>query len=567
MLIELTIRNVAIIEEISISLGGGLTIFTGETGSGKSILIESLMLALGGRASNDLIRTGEDEAEVSALFNLNEKENIQNRLKEASIPVEDELLLRRIVSATGRSRAYINDRSVTVAFLREIGQKLIEISGQHEHQYLMQPRYHLELLDNHGDLWDERLAVEKQYHYVKKLQQELQKLGGNNLERSRRKEYLLYQIEEMNEIDLDTDEQELEEERRYFLQLGKMLETSQYGEELLYSGQGSITELLGRLTNQLSAWIDLSEEMKEAVDGLSEAQAVIDDVSRSLRGFLANTEQNPNTLIELETILSQLRDLKRKHGVLSVKALKQTKEQFEQELETLNEQEERLLKLEHFFDNEVKKLRKSTESLSKSRRKIARRLSKELQKELSSVGMKKARFITEFQNLEDETQESEEPQNVIPGPTGQDQVQFLLSSNPGEEPRSLQRVASGGELSRIMLSFKHILTEKEPVQTCIFDEVDSGIGGFTATIIGQKIKKIAKGRQVICITHLPQLACFADEHFQIQKREKDGRTCSTIQKLTPAQREKELARMLGGVQITSQSRAHAKELLAQAKEL
>ncbi len=563
MLIELTIRNVAIIEEISISLGEGLTIFTGETGAGKSILIESLMLALGGRASNELVRTGAEEAEVSALFVLEEDSPVEKKLEEAGIPVGEELLLRRIVSTSGRSRAYVNDRSVTITFLKEIGQELIEISGQHEHQYLLQPRYHLDLLDNHGNLHEQRLALEKHYHRVKALQKELQELGGNKLERARRKEYLLYQIEELDEIDLDKDEQELEERRRYLLQLGKMLEASQYGEELLYSGQGSITELLGRLLNQLSAWSELSEELKEAVEGLSEAQAVIDDVARSLRLFLSNTEQDPTALEEIETFLSQLRDLKRKHGVLSVEALKRTKEQFEEELATLHEQEEHLSTLEERFNQEVEQLWERAKALTRARKEVAARLSREIQEELASVGMKKAQFIVEFRNVKEEDDSELLP--TLPGPTGADQVQFLLSSNPGEDPRSLQRVASGGELSRIMLSFKHILTEKDPVQTCIFDEVDSGIGGFTATIIGQKIKKIAEGRQVICITHLPQIACFADEHFQIEKREKKGRTSSSIRKLTTKQREQELARMLGGMKITDQSLAHAKNLLKQAK--
>ena len=567
MLLELSIRNVAIIEEISISLKSGLIAFTGETGAGKSILIESLLLALGGRSTVEIVRTGTSEAEVTALLSCEEDSPVKAKLEEAGIPFEDEILVRRVIYANGRSRAYINDRPVTVSFLRAAGKDLVEISGQHEHQHLMNSKYHLDLLDLHGGLMEDRAGIREQYKKTRDMRKVLTELGGNAVERQRRKEYLLYQIEELERVDLSISEDDLHDERRYLLQLERMLEVGQSAEAMLYSGQGSFTEEVGRFAQQFGDWSDFSEELKVVSDGLHEAQALIDDVARSLRNFLDITELNPGRLEEIEEQITQIRDLKRKHGVMTVDALLQTKQEYEKELQQLHDQETLLSEKEAQYNDEVESLVEISTALSKRRRKVATKLSKEIEKELASVGMKKSRFVVEFEYSEpEEGEEALEEDRPLPGPDGQDKVQFLLSSNPGEEPRSLARVASGGELSRIMLSLKQILTEHEPVETCIFDEVDTGIGGFAATIIGQKIKRIADERQVICITHLPQLACFADHHFLIQKSEKDGRTHSVIRKLNKTQREKELARMLGGIEITTQSRAHARQLLQQAKE-
>ncbi|MCK6512675.1 DNA repair protein RecN [Myxococcota bacterium] len=610
MLLHLQIRNVVIIDEASISFQEGLNVFTGETGAGKSILIDALLLALGERASSDVVRTGSEEAEVSAMFSLESLPMVREKLASAGLRGEDELLLRRLVSQNGRSRAYVNDRPVTVSFLRELGELLVEISGQHSNHHLMQPRYHLDLLDAFGHLYDMREQVSEIYRQAQRERKELERLGGDAQSRARREEYLLYQLNELDNAPLDVDETKLEDERRYLLQLEKMLEAGQEGEATLYSGQRSIMEVLGRLEAKLGNWSDLSPDLATAVQGLSEAQVMIDDVARSLRGFVANAEVDPQRLQEIEEQLELLRDLKRKHHVQSLEQLLKRRDGYIEELHNLRAQEARLIELEKCCERRTKELQKAALALSQRRREAALVLAREVEAELASLGMKKARFVVDFRSLfneeddgtlgaSDEMNEESAKQTAkaesttakqvvspevatakqavspevaaakqaaktLVGPVGMDFVQFLLSSNPGEEPRPLHRTASGGELSRIMLALKQILTEREPVPTCVFDEVDAGIGGFTATIIGEKIKRIAAKRQVFCITHLPQIACFSDAHYQILKTEEDGRTHSTISQLTQAQRELEIARMLGGAEITDESLAHARRLIHQA---
>lgn len=589
MLLHLRIRNVAIIEESAFDLGEGFHVFTGETGAGKSILIDSLLLALGERASADLLRTGTPEAEISALFSIADMPHLEAHFSEAGIPVEDgELLLRRVISANGRSRAYINDRPVTAKFLRESGQQLVEISGQHEQQHLMQPRYHLDLLDSYGNLWDHRKQLSEQYNKVQQIRRQLDELGGDAQRRQMRRDYLQYQIEELADVDLDINEDDLAHQRRYMLQLEQMMEASQNAEATLYSSQHSTMEQIGRIQQRLSGWQELSEDLSAVLHNLAEAEALLDDAARTLRGFVSSSDSDPHELEALEEQLSLLRDLKRKHMAQSVIGLAERLHEYEQELDELNKSEAKMQELEACYDDEITALIELAESLSQKRQSIAGHLAGEVEGELASLGMKKATFVVQWQlsNKSDESQQEEgsdeslelseeletpesfelhEPEAwedtaSLPGPTGFDDIQFLLSSNPGEEAKPLHRIASGGELSRIMLALKQVVNENEPVPTCVFDEVDAGVGGATGLTIGQKIHGIGRKRQVICITHLAQIASLADRHYLIQKQEEDGRTHSRIRPLPPKEREKEIARMLGGV-ASEQSLAHARELL------
>lgn len=596
MLLHLHIKNVAIIEESSVSLDSGLNVFTGETGAGKSILIDSLLLALGGRASTDLVRTGAPEARVSALFSILPNAPYIDELQRAGIPTEDELLLRRIITASGRSRAYINERPVTVAFLRKIGQRLCEISGQHEHQHLLHPRMHLDVLDGYGELTEERKAVTAQYEAVRALRQELEELGGDAHNRARRRGYLQYQIDELEEAELEVDEEELEHSRKYMMQVEQMIEASQGGESMLYSGPQSVLESIGRLQHKLANFRELAPDLDAACKSLEEAEALLDDSARTLRYFAEDTSFDPNELESLQERLTQLRDLKRKHGVNDITGLRQCLQEYKNELVELDQREERMTTLEANYHNEVESLKQLAEDLSAKRYAIRETLARDVEGELASLGMKKATFLVtinrisrqsfdELEPLSDlpedyeestdaDTHEEENTANTtqskqaadLPGPSGYDQVQFLLSSNPGETPRPMHKIASGGELSRIMLSLKQVIAERDPVNTCIFDEVDAGIGGVTGATIGQKINEISCSRQVLCITHLPQIACFANHHFHIKKQEEEGRTHSTIEVLETKTRERELARMLGGMAGNEQSLAHARELLDHARE-
>lgn len=587
MLVHLHIRNVAIIEESSFSLDSGLNVFTGETGAGKSILIDSLLLALGGRASTDLVRTGTEEARVSALFSIDQKASYTQQLDAAGIPVDDELLLRRIISANGRSRAYINERPVTVAFLREIGKQLCEISGQHEHQHLLHPRLHLSVLDSYGELVEERKAVTTQYESVRSLRKELDQLGGDAHNRARRRGYLQYQIDELEEAELDANEEELEHQRKYMLQIEQMIESSQEGDSVLYSGPSPVLDQIGKLQHRLSHFRELSEELDNAHRSLEEAEALLDDAARTLRNFSSDSSFDPNELEELQERLTRLRDLKRKHGVHDVEGLSRCLQSYKEELLELDGRETRMETLESNYHKEVKILQNQAWELSQKRNAISDKLAADVEHELASLGMKKATFVVKMTTIERQSFEEdiEQPsleesielysdvesitpihQEPLPGPNGYDQAQFLLSSNPGEEARPMHKIASGGELSRITLALKQVIAERDPVATCIFDEVDAGIGGITGATIGHKINEIARTRQVLCITHLPQIACFAQHHFHIHKMEEEGRTHSTIQALPTESREEELARMLGGMSSNKQSLAHARELLQQAQK-
>ncbi len=596
MLLHLHIRNVAIIEESAMDFGEGFHVFTGETGAGKSILIDALLLALGERSNADLLRTGAKEAEISALFSISHLPHIKQHFETAGIAVEEgELLLRRLIMANGRSRAYINDRPVTAKFLRESGQQLVEISGQHEHQHLMHPRYHLDLVDSYGNLWPERQLLLDQYNQVQRIRKQLHKLGGDAYKRQKRREYLKYQIAELEDVDLDVNEDDLQQQRRYLQQLEKMVEGSNNAEQILYSGGNSMLEQLGRLQQRLQGWEELSEEIAEALRGMMEAEASLDDAARTLRNFTSSTKTEPYALKNLEEQLTQLRDLKRKHGASSVMGLVECLDEYQRELLDLDQREVRMQELETSFDREIETLCGMAEGLSVKRKSAAIRLAEEIEEELASLDMKKAKFVVDWDQLMREDQEeqddfaeedwssnesmlfaeedelwpeateNEEEARKIPGPAGYDLAQFLLSSNPGEEPKPLHRIASGGELSRIMLALKQVVKEKEPVPTSVFDEIDAGIGGATAVTIGHKIRGIASQRQVLCNTHLAQIASLADQHYLIKKQEEDGRTHSRIHQLDHQQREREIARMLDG-KATDQSLAHARELLIQTQK-
>lgn len=581
MLLHLRIRNVAIIEESGIDLGEGFHVFTGETGAGKSILIDALLLALGERSSADLLRTGAKEAEINAIFSITHQTHLEQHFATAGITVEDgEVFLRRVITPNGRSRAYINDRPVSAKFLRETGRKLVEISGQHEHHHLMHPRHHLNLLDSFGNLWPDRKQLQQQYNKVQQIRKQLHELGGDAQRRQIRRDYLQYQIEELEETDLDINEDELQQHRLYLMQFEKMLEASQQAEAVLYSGSHAMLEQLGRLQQRLSGWQELSKDLASVVQNLVEAEALLDDAARTLRLFSSSSENDPQEIEDLEQQLTQLRDLKRKHMASSVIGLLERLEEYKQELHDLEQRESLMQKLEANYSQEIKQLRALAENLRDKRKTTATALTHDIEKELHSLGMKKATFSVRWESAEsldlpndeemdpeDQTPSDEwtlpshDQHGPLPGPTGYDIIQFLLSSNPGEEAKPLHRIASGGELSRIMLALKQIITESEPVPTCVFDEVDAGIGGATAITIGEKIRSIAQKRQVICITHLAQIASMAHQHYLIQKQEEGGRTHSRIRILPHHEREQEIARMLGG-NASTQSLAHARELLA-----
>ncbi|MEM1009232.1 MAG: DNA repair protein RecN, partial [Myxococcota bacterium] len=497
--------------------------------------------------------------------------HVRSFLEEAGLPCESELFLRRTVSRSGRSRAHVNDRPVTISFLRALGQMLVEISGQHAQTQLLQPRRHLDFLDTFGGLFPLREQVTACYREVEAEREELSRLGGDAHTRALREDYLLYQLEELSQAPLDQDEEALQEEQQRLAQMEEMIDAAREGELIL---SGAVLEQLSALSSQWGAWARLEPAFEEVCQSLDQAYASLDDARRTVRRFSATASNDPQRRREIEEIFSMLEDLKRKHRVHSLCELNQQKQDYEEEVQMLHAQEERLKKLESSCVQSEKRLFELASKLREKRILAAKDLERQVEQELSTVGMNKAHFVVCFSEsfqhaVVEENNNPFETQKSLSlgmGPTGVDRVQFLLSSNPGEPPRPLQKTASGGELSRILLALKQILTEREPVSTCVFDEVDTGIGGRTATMLGRKIKQIAQQRQVLCITHLPQVACFGDRHFLIRKQEEEGRTRSQIVRLDEQEREQEMVRMLGTEEGSLETMAHARRLLEKAEQ-
>ncbi len=559
MLVHLSIKNLAVIEKTEFSPGPGLNIFTGETGTGKSILIDAILLALGERASTDLLRTGAKEAEITAIFSLSEDSPVKEFLSEHNFPSDgDELILRRVITSSGRSRAYVNDTPTTVRVLQQLGLLLVEISSQHSHQRLMQPRFHLDFLDQFGNLFPLRKELTSLYQKYRQLLERMESLGGDPLQRQRQKEFLEFQISELEEFDLSVEEEELFQRHRYLSNLEQIIEGSEETERMLYSGGNAIFDQLGTARRKLEQWSEFSQLLSETVDILSKAESLIDEAARNIRQFSSQTEFDFRELEELNQTIVKLNDLKRKHNATSIEELREILEGYRRELSHLQQVEEEAVSLERQISELRELLSQKARELSEKRREWAEELSRKVESELSSVGMKKAKFSIRWISSPEEER--------LPGPTGWDEIQFYLSPNPGEELKPLHKIASGGELSRILLALNQIFSDKNPVPTIIFDEIDSGIGGETALNVGDKIYQIARNRQVLCVTHLPQIAALADHHFQIHKEVRGDRTVSSVRLLSDKDRSRELARMLDGRKESPQSISHAARLLKLAKK-
>ncbi|MHB8416427.1 MAG: DNA repair protein RecN [Myxococcales bacterium] len=547
MLAALRIERFATIDALEVDFGPGLTVLTGETGAGKSILVDALHLALGGRAQAEVVRTGCDEATVEAVFGAGP--GIRARLEELGLPSGDELLIRRVVHRAGRSRVWVNGALCTVSILEQLARRLCDISSQHEHVSLLDPACHLDLLDAHGGLLEARAGAAAAYQRFAALARERQALSTDDAERARRADYLRFQIQEIDELDPKAGEEDaLAGERAVLASAAKIQALAESAEALLYSGEGAAAERTAAATTRVAELAALDPAFAPMHRALASAVAEIEEAARELSGAARHRREDPERLAAVDDRLAALRKLARKHGgdVANVLARRAA---MAQELSGVLGHAGRLAELSAEEETARAEATALATALSGLRREAAARLSSAVQRQLGKLGMGKSRLELRLE--------------AAPlGPRGADEAELYFSANPGEAPRPLARIASGGELSRVMLAFKRAGAATDPVDIYVFDEVDSGIGGPTAQVVGRMLKEVARERQVICITHLPQIAAFADRHLAVRKVVQRGRTLSEVRALDEgAERCQEVARMLGGEELTPIALQHARELL------
>ncbi|MEO2074380.1 MAG: DNA repair protein RecN [Bacillus sp. (in: firmicutes)] len=558
MLAEISIKNFAIIESLSISFEKGLTVLTGETGAGKSIIIDAIHLLVGGRGSSEFVRHGEDKAEIEGLFQLDDPNHpIIMKALEFGIDIEEGMVvLRRDISKTGKSVCRINGKLVTISTLREIGSTLVDIHGQHEHQELMDETRHLSLLDQFGS--EEIAASHTEYLEVfRRYEQTLHKLKSlseNDQQTAHRLDLIQFQLDEIQKANLKIHEdEELSEERRKLGNFERTFEALQSSYAALHGEQRGL-DWISMVMGYLEDAAALDPVYKETYEGVSNCFYQLEDAARALRNELDVLEYDPQRLNEIEDRLNEINQLKRKYG-RTINEIVEYAAKIEEEIETLQNKETHISELEKELSSIKKDLLLEAKQLSEIRHKWAEKLTYLIHKELKELYMAKTVFEIRFEKEQEHFSK-----------TGVDHVEFYISTNPGEPLKPLSKVASGGELSRIMLALKSIFSKHQGVTSIIFDEVDTGVSGRVAQSIAEKIYKVASGSQVLCISHLPQVAAMADTHLFISKVITGGRTKTSVTPLSRGEKIKEIGRMISGAEITDLTKKHAEELLFLAGE-
>ncbi len=551
MLAHLRVRDLVLIDELDLELSPKLNILTGETGAGKSLVASAMDLLLGRRASGELVRRGAREAEVEGLFDVSDEPTVKERLEEAGLPAEDELLIRRVIPASGRHKCYVNGRLASLSLLSHLAEGLARVTSQHEQHSLSNPAARLELLDGFAGLAGEREAMREGFDALRRAEEALAALTGRERDRAGRLDYLQYQLEEIDKLDPKPGELEALEGDIERLKNQELLSgTSARAAGELYDEDGAIYERIGALTGQLEAAAHHDPSLTESIEELREAAAMVEDAARFLRRYSQEFDEEPGALEEMADRREALRSLVRKHGT-DLEGLVALREEMAREMETLTRFDDALRQAEEQVKTARAAAEKLAAALTRKRRRAARTLAKAVVRELRDLMFQEAGF---------EVAVDPSPRGL--SPTGTDLVEFRVCLNPGEGAHPIQKAASGGELSRMMLAIKRALAGVGPVGTYVFDEVDAGIGGPVASAVGRKLKEVAGHHQVICITHLPQIAGMADAHFFVSKAATAGRTRTVVDRLEAAARVEEVSRMLAGEKVTDKTRAAARELIA-----
>ncbi len=559
LLNELSISNFAIIENLSISFKKGLTVLTGETGAGKSIIIDAIHLLVGGRGSSEFVRHGEDKAEIEGLFFIEgENHPCYTKASEFGIDIEDGMVvLRRDISRNGKSVCRINGKLVTIAVLREVGSTLIDIHGQHEHQELMDETKHIILLDQFGseEIEPDLAGYQQVYRSFELTQKKLKNLSENEQQMAHRLDLIQFQLDEIQSADLKINEDDdLSEEKRKLANFERIFESIQTSYSALQGEQKGLDWIAMVMDNMQTA-SELDPAYQAVAESVSNSFYTLEDAARTIRNELDSLEYDPQRLNEIEERLNEINQLKRKYG-RTIEEILEYASKIEEEIETLENKEVHIGQLEKELASLKKDLQLEAEQLTETRKKWAKKLTKLIHKELKELYMEKAIFELKIQSDPDNFQKN-----------GVDKVEFYISTNPGEPVKPLSKIASGGELSRIMLALKSIFSKHQGVTSIIFDEVDTGVSGRVAQSIAEKIYNVSTGSQVLCISHLPQVAAMADTHLYIAKEIRNGRTKTSVTPLTRDEKAKEIGRMISGVEITDLTRQHAEELLELAHKM
>ena len=562
MLKELKISNYAIIENLSVEFQPGFNVFTGETGAGKSIIIGALNLVLGGRADPSCIRSAEKSASVEALFEVSDA-NTLDMIRDLGIEVDDgQVIIKRVLSLEGKSRAYLNGSHITISALAKVGDRLVDIHGQHQHQALLHTERHLEMLDLFGKLEREKNRFRDDYAQRQAKARTLDKLLSNESDRLQRQDLLNFQIGEIDQLNpVIGEDEDLTAERNKLRHAEKIGLSLQRLQDVLSDAEPSALELIGIANKELEDLVQIDPLLEKRLEKGKTAYYEIQDLAEELRDYARSLEANPSRLEEIDDRLAELNGLKRKYGN-DIAVILEHREKIGAEMETLSGGQEKIDELKAELEADDEKLNALAVDLADKRERSGKKLQKNIEKELHELYMKQARFEVGFTYEPDpDSFAVYHKRKVKISSDGGGSVEFLFSPNPGEDLRPLAKIASGGELSRVMLAMKTILNEQDSTPSMVFDEVDSGVSGKVAEKVGAKLRKIAEKKQVFSITHLPQIAGMAQTHFLIRKAVKSNRTRSLIQELDADERVAEIARMSGGETITEATLKHAKEMI------
>lgn len=552
MLTSLHIRDFAVIDELELHFGSGMTVLTGETGAGKSIIVDALGLILGDRADSTMLRGGAERCEISATFDIDGKHALATWLDEQAIPADDkELLIRRVLSADGRSRAFINGSPVAVQMLKPVGEMLIDIHGQHAHQSLLKRDARRQLLDDYGDYQPELDRVADLYRHWREVTAEIEDLSGLGEDREARLELLRYQVQELRALNPQAEEFEaLEIEYNRLTHASRLVEGTETAYDRIVGDDQAIAVQLKRCERELRELARYDDSLGPIADLLEAAGIELGEAGDELRHYLGQLELDPQRLHEVEQRLSEIHTLARKHYV-QPKSLPAQLDSLYRQLTELESSEERYAELKAQEQQILTEYHTAAGQLTRARSGTAEQLARAVSAQLHELGMPGGEFQIDIAAASEAT----------PSPHGLDRIEFLVTTNSGQPPRPLAKVASGGELSRISLALQVIANADNCVATMIFDEVDAGIGGGVAEIVGKLLKEAAAKRQIFCVTHLPQVASLGHRHLRVLKSADEQETRIRVTPLSTHERIEEIARMLGGLKITERTRAHAKEML------
>lgn len=570
MLTDLRIENFAIIQKLELQPGAGLLIFTGETGAGKSIILDAIMALVGGRVDSTMVRQGEERAILEAGFNLPETcldEIVAILKREELYEGEPYLTLGREIRSEGRSVARVNGRSVNVGLLKELGNFLVDIHGQSEHLSLLDVRSHLGLLDRYADCEQELAAYQAEYHALQGIRKELKSLREMEQEAVKRSELLAFQAQEIEAARLETgEEEELEQERNRLANAEALAGSAQEALAILDEGSpetASAIDLLGEASKLITTLVRIDQNQASLANQMEGASVALSEISRDLRAYIDTIEFNPKRLEQVETRLELIHQLKRKYGG-SIETVIEYGKSARRQLEKVQHAGERIHELESEEGVTIQKVIDTGEVLSEIRKQAALHMGQDVETELNDLSLAGAQFSVSFNHTSNAYGAEIKTTRVDLKETGLDEIEFLIAPNPGEGLKPLVKIASGGETSRLMLALKNVLAKADYIPTLIFDEIDQGIGGRVGFAVGEKMWQLGRRHQVMCVTHLPQLAAFGDEHYRVSKKISGERTLTSVESLSDNERVFELAQMAGNTSEANLKAAH--EILVRAQE-